>query len=575
MGNSSIKELIDDYNLILPDIQREFVWNEDRICKLFDSILRGYPIGNFLIWRINGEKIKKTGISFYKFLSSYDEFSPKHNEKISNESPEKEFMTILDGQQRIQSLIIGLRGFLNLHLPGKWKNKASSYVEKRLYINLLGQLDEEDEFKYELKFLSKEETKEDGKLWFEIGKILQYKESQDTIDVLDDYEIDKEERKRAAKVLNEMFNKICNPDNKIITWYQIPSDSTLDEVLDIFLRTNSGGVVLSKTDLLFSTFVSNWPDAREKFETLIDNLNNNGGIGSKFKFNKDFLMRAFMYVLDKPIIMKVENFKDNILNIKDNWNRLSDSIMKIPELLTSIGFDENNIISYNAIMPIMYYLFKGGQYSKTDNEIKEEFKKYLVVAQMKRLYGVASNSTLTSVRNCLRKQNEKQEYVLAKNRFNFNDLKDVKIVGGRTITVDSETIESWFEENKGEYTFFILTLLYPCARIGNTSFHQDHMHPESKLKQITEFTQYRNKLANLQLLEGTENDSKNDEELKEWLKNDENRRKQTKYLPESSEENYYDISNYLTFLNDRKELMKTELKRILNVEENNKEIEEK
>ena len=68
MGNSSIKELIDDYNLILPDIQREFIWNEDRICKLFDSILRGYPIGNFLVWRINGEKIKNTGISFYKFL---------------------------------------------------------------------------------------------------------------------------------------------------------------------------------------------------------------------------------------------------------------------------------------------------------------------------------------------------------------------------------------------------------------------------------------------------------------------------------------------------------------------------
>ena len=274
-----------------------------------------------------------------------------------------------------------------------------------------------------------------------------------------------------------------------------------------------------------------------------------------------------MYVLDKPIIMKVENFKDNILNIKDNWNRLSDSIMKIPELLTSIGFDENNIISYNAIMPIVYYLFKGGQYSKTDNAIKEEFKKYLVVAQMKRLYGVASTSTLTNVRNCLRKQNENQEYVLAKTRFSFTDLKDVKIVGGRTFTIDLETVDSWFEENKGEYTFFILTLLYPCARIGSTFFHQDHMHPESKLKQIPEFAQARNKLANLQLLEGTENDVKNDVELKEWLKTDEERRKQTKYLPKGDTEDYYDISNYLTFIKDREELMKKELKEILNIEQ--------
>ena len=68
MGNSSIRELIDDYNLIMPDIQREFVWDEERICKLFDSILRGYPIGNFLIWKINGRKIKETGINFYHLL---------------------------------------------------------------------------------------------------------------------------------------------------------------------------------------------------------------------------------------------------------------------------------------------------------------------------------------------------------------------------------------------------------------------------------------------------------------------------------------------------------------------------
>lgn len=566
MGSSSIKELIDDYNLILPDIQREFVWQEDRICTLFDSILRGYPIGNFLIWKINGEKIKKIGINFYKFLNSYDEFNPKHNEKISNESPEKEFMAVLDGQQRIQSLIIGLRGFLNLHIPGKWKNKANSYVEKKLYINLLGTLNEEEDFKYELKFLSKDEIDEEKKLWFEVGKILQYRESQDTIDILENYDLNKEERKKAAKILNEMFNKICNADNKIITWYQIASDSSLDEVLDIFVRTNSGGVVLSKTDLLFSTFVSNWPEAREKFEELIDNLNNKGGVGNKFKFSKDFLMRTFMYVLDKPIIMKVENFKDNILDIKDNWEKLSSAMMKVPELLTSIGFNEDNIISYNAIMPIVYYLFKGGQYNDRDNLLKEEFKKYLVVAQMKRLYGVASNSTLTNVRNCLRKQNENQEFVLAKSKFSFMDFKDVKIVGGRTFTVDKETIESWFDENKGEYTFFILTLLYPCAKIGNISFHQDHMHPESKLKLIPEFSPLRNKLANLQLLEGTDNESKNNEELKTWLKNDEDRKKQTKYLPESENEEYYEISNYLNFLKDRKKLMKDKLEKILGVE---------
>jgi len=270
MGTSSIRELIDDYNLIMPDIQREFVWDEERISKLFDSILRGYPIGNFLIWKINGAKIKETEISFYKFLNNYDEFNPKHHgDKVSNESPDKEFMAVLDGQQRIQSLIIGLRGFLKVHIPGKWKNKASSYIEKRLYINLLGILNEEDEYKYELKFLTQEESDNKEKLWFEVGKILQCKEAQEIIDILEGYELEKESRKKASKILNEMFSKICNVNNKVISWFQIPSNSSLDEVLDIFVRTNSGGIVLSKTDLLFSTFVSNWNEARKNkdFET--------------------------------------------------------------------------------------------------------------------------------------------------------------------------------------------------------------------------------------------------------------------------------------------------------------------
>ena len=569
MGNSSIRELIDDYNLIMPDIQREFVWDEERICKLFDSILRGYPIGNFLIWKINGRKIKETGINFYKFLNNYDEFGPKHHgDKVSNESPDKEFMAVLDGQQRIQSLIIGLRGFLNLHIPGKWKNKPDSYIEKKLYINLLSKLNEEDDYKYELKFLTKEESvKEEGdkveKIWFEVGKILQCKEAQEIIDILEEYELNKEDQKRATKILNEMFSKICNVNNKIISWYQISSDSSLDEVLDIFVRTNSGGIVLSKTDLLFSTFVSNWNEARENFEELLDTLNNKGGSGPKFKFTKDFLMRTFMYLLDKPIIMKVENFKENILNIKENWELLSSSMKKIPEILTSLGFDDNNIISYNAIMPIAYYLFKGGEYKKQDKEIREEFKKYLVVSQLKRLYGVASNSTLTSVRNCLRKQNDRKEFVLAKKRFCFEDLKNVNITGGRTFAVDSETIEEWFNEDKNNYTFFILTLLYPNANIGDETFHQDHMHPESKLKKYPEFAPYRNRLANLQLLEGSKNESKNDVELKDWLKEARESGKNIEYLQINDSKDYYELINYLNFLNDRKALMKAQLEKIL------------
>ena len=42
---------IEHQQLVLPAIQREFVWSDAKICSLFDSLMRAYPIGGFLFWR--------------------------------------------------------------------------------------------------------------------------------------------------------------------------------------------------------------------------------------------------------------------------------------------------------------------------------------------------------------------------------------------------------------------------------------------------------------------------------------------------------------------------------------------
>ena len=65
----------DDSNIILPAIQRKFVWNEEQICSLFESIMEGYPIGTFLTWEISGAQInKKEFIGFYEFIKNYSEY---------------------------------------------------------------------------------------------------------------------------------------------------------------------------------------------------------------------------------------------------------------------------------------------------------------------------------------------------------------------------------------------------------------------------------------------------------------------------------------------------------------------
>ncbi|MCI7044392.1 MAG: DUF262 domain-containing protein [Spirochaetes bacterium] len=82
----TIKKLVSNeglnYDIFLPAIQRPFVWldrpSEKRIEKFFDSLLRGYPIGSFLLWRVNKEKIKEMEIE--SFSCNYND-NQKYNKK--------------------------------------------------------------------------------------------------------------------------------------------------------------------------------------------------------------------------------------------------------------------------------------------------------------------------------------------------------------------------------------------------------------------------------------------------------------------------------------------------------------
>ncbi|GAA9269605.1 hypothetical protein HpHA227_09430 [Helicobacter pylori] len=122
--DNSIKNVVDELNVryFLPDIQCEYVWlkkaDEKKIEQLFDSILRGYPIGSFLFWKLQKEDIAKSdeqdenklNFQLYQFITNYDERKP-HNEKIYIEQIIRDDLSIvLDGQQRLTSLYIGLKG---------------------------------------------------------------------------------------------------------------------------------------------------------------------------------------------------------------------------------------------------------------------------------------------------------------------------------------------------------------------------------------------------------------------------------------------------------------------------------
>ncbi len=105
---SNAIEDIDNNRLLLPAIQREFVWSNTKIERLFDSIMRNYPISSFLFWKVEGDA--KNQYKYYGFLKNYRERYQTHNEEYDT-SGVNDFMAVLDGQQRLAALYIGTKDF--------------------------------------------------------------------------------------------------------------------------------------------------------------------------------------------------------------------------------------------------------------------------------------------------------------------------------------------------------------------------------------------------------------------------------------------------------------------------------
>ncbi len=63
-------------DFLLPAIQREFVWTADKTEALFDSLLRGYPVGSFLFWRVTPKCSMR--YKFYEFMQDYHALNRKH-----------------------------------------------------------------------------------------------------------------------------------------------------------------------------------------------------------------------------------------------------------------------------------------------------------------------------------------------------------------------------------------------------------------------------------------------------------------------------------------------------------------
>ena len=277
--NESIAEVLRGLNghkIVLPALQRKYVWETEQIESLFDSLMQGYPIGTFLFWNIDRNSIEGD-YTFYDFIKNYDKRRIK-NEKATIYNDK--VIAVLDGQQRLTSLYLSLYGSYTEKLPGKWHSNADAWEEKFLYINLISIDTEFEDYKYEFKFLTKKEAleKKEQKVWYKVSKILNWGDTisnnpnKDYRKLKSQYKDINLNREEVFTILKLLHRRVVKDD--YLTYFNL-TNMEIDEVLDIFIRVNSGGVKLTKSDLLMSTITVSWDKARDNVDELLTKINTN------------------------------------------------------------------------------------------------------------------------------------------------------------------------------------------------------------------------------------------------------------------------------------------------------------
>ncbi|SDY00075.1 DUF262 domain-containing protein [Nitrosomonas sp. Nm58] len=575
----TIKKAIDNIkkrHYVLPSIQREFVWNTEQIEMLFDSLMRDYPISTFLFWKVDKGKIKD--FQFYEFLKKYHEKDCRHNRK-ADLSDDEDVIALLDGQQRMTSMYVALSGSYAEKLPYYRKNSVHAYPEKKLYLNLLKSSDEL-EIEYDFKFLTEEEAqpKEDY-FWFECSKILEINDMGKSSMYLMKHKLmntsvyTEQQSEYAINTLNRFYNIV---HQKGTISYYLEEGEELDKVLQIFIRINSGGTKLSYSDLLLSIATAQWKDqnAREVVHAFVDEINQ---IGDGFAFDKDIVLKSCLVLSDFDVKFKVDNFtKENMRVIESNWDKTSGAMRSAIELVAKLGYNRDNLLATNTIIPIAYFIYKNDfemqiLHAAQRESDRKAIKEWLARVLLKGTFGGQPDSIYPAMRD------------LVKNNLGKFPLEEtIQHYKGRrkSISFTEDDIDGLLELQYGQAkTYCALTLLYSSLNY-NFKYHQDHIHPQSffnkkNLKklgisenQINTFVEKFNTLPNLQLLQATQNIEKKDKHFKDWL---------MRAFSSQSERESFLMQNYIkpddsllfeefiTFIADRRNTLKKQLMTMLNV----------
>lgn len=554
---------------LMPAIQREFVWGADQIIKLVDSLMRGYPVGSFLLWDVKPETAQS--YTFYEFVTNYHERDNPYAGKATVPSGNGT-TAVLDGQQRLTSLNIALYGSFAEKKKYAWWNSADAFPVKRLYLNLVDEPDDEElGTKYDLRFLTDwEASPADGEAdkWFRVGAVLDLANAGPAIM----RELEQRGIAGSADAFQRLYDlyeavRVLKPMN-----YFLVSDQDADKVLEIFVRVNSGGTTLSYSDLLLSMATNQWQelDAREEVRSLVSEINSNAG--RQFSFSKDVVLKTALTIADVDVRFKVTNFtQGNMAKVEAAWPQIKGALLRAATLLQQFGYNERNLTANSVIVPVAHYLHlrrAGDSYldSTADAADRLALQRWVTRSLVKRgIWGSGLDTLLTRIRDALRTNSTSGFPVAA--------VEEAMAAVGKSLAFDSAEIDELLNlKYAGQRTFSVLSVLYPGLDLSK-KFHEDHIFPKSRftkkklldagvpLDSIDDYLAAVNLLPNLQLLAGTANIEKQDGLPTEWIDTAfPSEDKRSTYLAENDLDDLpLDLADFTSFFEQRKQRIRTRL----------------
>lgn len=345
---STILDRIDNGSLALPVFQRGYVWNREQVRELFTSLYRDHPVGSLLVWETSSPEVKIRGDA---------------------PIPVSPLQLLLDGQQRMTSLYGVMRG----REPDFFDGNANAFTRLQFHLE-----DEIFEFYQPVKM-------QNDPLWIDVSNL--YKNDalgiQPIIQRLNAEGIESSQyMHRISTLLSIKNNRDFHID--LVTG----EDKTVDVVVQIFNRVNSGGTKLTQADLALAKICADWPEARETMQSKLAKWKDRG-----YDFNLDWLLRVLNAIITrKARFVNLHDVQSEM--IQEGLHKAEIYIDKTLNMISNrIGLDHSQVLfSQHAIALFAAFLDKNG--GNMTPEQRDKLLYWYVQSGMWRRYSGSPDSTL-------------------------------------------------------------------------------------------------------------------------------------------------------------------------------------